>query len=90
MDELISIIFFREVGILDLETGNMHQMIGKSSFKNLDTIECTENICILINQEHSTTNEKFVYLTMNIYIKPNKVLELLKSTNYNEKSSFFI
>ena len=71
------------MGVLDLKTGSIAQMIGKSSFKNLDTIECTENICILINQEHSSTNEKFVYLTMNIYIKPNKVYQWVKMRKKN-------
>ena len=71
------------MGVLDLKTGSITQMIGKSSFKNLDTIECTENICILINQEHSSTNEKFVYLTMNIYIKPNKVYQWVKMRKKN-------
>ena len=71
------------MGVLDLKTGSIAQMIGKSSFKNLDTIECTENICILINQEHSSTNEKFVYLTMNIYIKPNKVYQWVEMRKKN-------
>ena len=71
------------MGVLDLKTGSITQMIGKSSFKNLDTIECTENICILINQEHSSTNEKFVYLTMNIYIKPNKVYQWVEMRKKN-------
>ena len=71
------------MGVFDLKTGSITQMIGKSSFKNLDTIECTENICILINQEHSSTNEKFVYLTMNIYIKPNKVYQWVEMRKKN-------
>lgn len=58
---------------MDLASGNMIQKIGKKQFKNLDSIECTENVCILISQEQNTT-EKFVYLTMNIYIKPNQVI----------------